>query len=529
MNAIPAGSGDYVHRLGLPARPRIEDMVGRRVVGGQPINLFQLMIATLIERGGPISLGDVALRLKEAGARSPIGDMLLSLKKAWRRREPIYERPDGLLALNVNDPNLDLTIFVIGLRPARGIQQEAPPPPAVPDPSVPLTLDEVRAAFTRCSVRYFSYNRLVAAILDAHGRAMSPAEIMSFLAAIEADARDLPLARFQAGLADLVAVTPEDLLGLDVSAPGVPAMRVVVRKRAAPTLRYEAMSRHHKIVGDNATARHRERERDEAAAAARLRRCIVRVVPDEGPIAAVAVLDLASRQISSFAAAEIDNARAAVAGYELIAAVKPREVLHRLGLEVDQLRSVDLGPPRRELRRDAGRPLRLTPDLVIASTTGIEDPLGKPAQVASDIAHGRAERLRARVESDVRSLLAHYRYVQLHGNVLVRWRREVEEILVEWPIQGDASLRVLLLDAARTGAQIDLVVGAAPDWDDPWRRAFGVFVTRMDRFDFAFAARDGRAPQAFRLDDVMEARLVAGHQAADADGTPRASSRHDRV
>lgn len=61
---------DYVARLGI-ARPRVDDLVGRR-----DIKLFDLMVAALLEHGGPTSttgigrpLGDAARMRAHLAAR----------------------------------------------------------------------------------------------------------------------------------------------------------------------------------------------------------------------------------------------------------------------------------------------------------------------------------------------------------------------------------------------------------------------------------------------------------------------------
>jgi len=106
----------YCDRLKTLRVPRVEEFVGRRGPFG-PVTLFDLTIVALLENGGPMTLESVAGRLEEAGAHSGAGDMILSLKKSRRRRNPIYEDEEGLLALDLPHPELESRLFALDLRP----------------------------------------------------------------------------------------------------------------------------------------------------------------------------------------------------------------------------------------------------------------------------------------------------------------------------------------------------------------------------------------------------------------------------
>ena len=66
----------YCERIGLMRVPRVQDVLGR-----SEMNLFHLMVVTLLERGGPMTAEEIAERLTEAGAIAGSGEMVLSLKR----------------------------------------------------------------------------------------------------------------------------------------------------------------------------------------------------------------------------------------------------------------------------------------------------------------------------------------------------------------------------------------------------------------------------------------------------------------
>lgn len=94
-----------------------------------------------------MTIEEIAERLTEAGAVAQSGDMVLALKKAWHGREPVYRDPGGRLGLNLSSSELDRMLWHAGLRPPRFQAPEPPLEPAQPGDDVPLTEDEITAAF----------------------------------------------------------------------------------------------------------------------------------------------------------------------------------------------------------------------------------------------------------------------------------------------------------------------------------------------------------------------------------------------
>ncbi|MGH7896952.1 MAG: hypothetical protein ACREQQ_03320, partial [Candidatus Binatia bacterium] len=59
----------------------------------------------------------------------------------------------------------------------------------------------------------------------------------------------------------------------------------------------------------------------------------------------------------------------------------------------------------------------------------------------------------------------------LHGCVRLRWGFLDEVLGVDWTLPGEPRLYEVLKRAVEEGVEVDLVVGAAPGWSDPWARA----------------------------------------------------------
>ncbi len=122
---VPAANS-YCERLGI-AVPSLA------AVRTHPeANTYALLIVTLLEHGGPMTLGDVAEEFAAAGVVSHVDDAYFSLKRCRPARPPVY-RDGDLYALDAHDHELDLWAFRLGLRPPRVRRPEpAPPPPRAP-------------------------------------------------------------------------------------------------------------------------------------------------------------------------------------------------------------------------------------------------------------------------------------------------------------------------------------------------------------------------------------------------------------
>ena len=171
----------YRELLNIPP-PRLEE-----VKHHPEAHTYALLLVALTERGGPMTLAEVAARFDAAGI-APADDALLSLQRCRPARAPIYRQGDTY-CLDPHDSDADLWISRLGLRPdAVARTAVAPPAPQpLPGPDVPLTLAELDRAWTGAApMNTLSARRLVLAVLDAHGAPMSPDDVV---AAVTARAR----------------------------------------------------------------------------------------------------------------------------------------------------------------------------------------------------------------------------------------------------------------------------------------------------------------------------------------------------
>ena len=92
---MPSSAKTYCARLNIPVR-RVEEFLDKK-----DVKLFDLLVVALLERGGPVTLEEIADRLSAAGVQAGTDDMVYSLKKAWHGMRPVYRGPDGRLGLDV--------------------------------------------------------------------------------------------------------------------------------------------------------------------------------------------------------------------------------------------------------------------------------------------------------------------------------------------------------------------------------------------------------------------------------------------
>ncbi len=83
---------------------------------------------------------------------------------------------------------------------------------------------------------------------------------------------------------------------------------------------------------------------------------------------------------------------------------------------------------------------------------------------------GEHTKLRRRLEADAKSLFALYQYGRLHGAVRLRWGFLDEMLPAPWVHRDESTLHQLLKEAYTSGVCLDVVVGSAPGWTDPWSR-----------------------------------------------------------
>jgi hypothetical protein len=498
--APPSGNA-YCARLDLPI-PRVEQVAAK-----PGAKLFHLMVVTLLERGESMPLEAVAERLKAAGVASASGDMATSLLKSWHGAQPVFRDDEGRFALDLTAWELKSLIFRLGLRPAVEPKIDWQPKLESISDEVPLTEEEVRAAFAMASSVNISNVRRVAAVLDVRDEPMSVADVEACVDAWASSAFPVDLADLRRWTKSCVIVSESGYLQIDRRSPHLSAMRRALRKLALPQLRQAAVDeqvRRHRQAWASREAERLERDR---RIAERLRRAVLRVVPENGPAAAAALLDVGDRVVRSFIGSELFELPAVLEDYDLIAALWVRDTFYALGIrDHDRWRLVDLKPPQktRQLNR-AGRKLTITPQLLISSSTGISRPLGDTAKVAEYLTGDKQTKLRRRLESDVKALFAFYNYGLLHGQVRLRWGFLNEWLGVEWAQPGDPTLHSVLEKCRDSGTPVDIVAGSAPGWKEPWARAVRV---RVVSFDYAMVTVQGTEQWTIPRDEIQAIRII---------------------
>ncbi len=468
---------------------------------------YTLLIVALLEHGGAMTLRQVADRLAGAGIGSA-DSVLRSLQRCRPARAPVYRDGDDY-SLDPHDDELSLWVFRLGLRPPKVpmLRVVPPPPPPQPGPEVPLTTAEIEEAFRGAYLgTAWSAQRLALAVLDSHGGRLPAERVLEVLHRLTPhhSLREGSAQYWRRGAA--VRVRDDGTWEMD---PGHPALRSA---REAVRQRIEVARRWRKREPDPAAlAAHRRqleaREAARAAELAKVRRVLVHAFPPRRPEAMV-LLDVADRALETFFRRDFPAALERLAGYDLIAALEVRPRLKALGFDPGTRRLAELGPPQktRQLNR-RGRTLKITTELLIQGSCGISRPLGDPAKLRQYLRRGQTTPLRRRLEADAKSLFALYQYGRLHGCVRLRWGFLDERLPVPWAYRDERKIYDLKKEACERGAEMEVVVGAAPGWKDPWARAFRCRALRDDP-NYRYVLVDG---DGFEVDDwEIQAARIAG-------------------
>ena len=203
----------------------------------------------------------------------------------------------------------------------------------------------------------------------------------------------------------------------------------------------------------------------------RMRRVLVHAFPARRPEALVLV-DVAERALHTFVRDEIGNAVEGLAAYDMIAAIGVRTLLRTLRFEPGDHRLGELGPPQKtKTISKSGRTLKITTSLLVQGSCGIRRPFGDEKTMREYLAGGELTKLRRRLEADAKSLYALYQYGRLHGTVRLRWGFLDEPLPAPWVHDDEVTLHKLMDQSRQRGVPLQVVVGTAPGWADPWSRA----------------------------------------------------------
>ena len=139
---------------------------------------------------------------------------------------------------------------------------------------------------------------------------------------------------------------------------------------------------------------------------------------------------------------------------------------------IETLRSSALrhGDPAVIAANRRGRTLKITTGLLMQGSCGISRPFGDETKMREYLAAGELTKLRRRLEADAKSLYAIYQYGRLHGTVRLRWGFLDERLPAPWVHRDEVKLHNLKDEAYLRRVPLQVVVGNAPGWADPWSR-----------------------------------------------------------
>ena len=465
-------------------------------------NTYSCLIVALLERDGPMTLTEVAERFEEVGI-AYFDRALRSLQRCKPGRSPVYRDGDEY-SLDPHDDDLDLWAFRLGLRPPKAPRIRVVPPEPTPLPrhEVPLSLEDA-------SLHSWSAQRLALAVLDAHaGRPLWPQDVVGFVAnrtkwhgfrsnSANFQRKGCPVA---VGSDGRWSIAPD-------SDDALRAMRKAVRARVETARRHAWARPAPSVIAAQRKAAERRRAANAEELAAMTRALLVGF-PAKKP-RAVVLLDVGRHTIQTFVDDDLDELRDRASDYDILGAEDVRALLRTLEIDTDGKRLAELGPPQKsKTLNKRGRTLKITTALLVQGSCGIGRPFGDPKKLAAYLAKGELSKLRRRLEADVKSLYALYEYGRLHGAVRLRWGFLDERIPAPW-VHRDERMFYDLENAALEGGQdLEVVVGNAPGWSDPWSRARRAYVERDSTGWRTRLVGD----EGYVIDDaeVQRARLSAG-------------------
>jgi len=455
---------DWCRALGITP-PKLESVAGHREV-----NTFALLLVALLERGEPMTLVDVAARFEDAGVAER-SRALLSLRRCKPGRPPVYREGD-LYHLDPHDDDLDLWVFRLGLRPPRVARTplERVEPTPLRGPDSPLSHGELDEGWKDANLFSWSAQRLVVAVLDAHGGPLPSAQVVAAIAVRTKWHRlsEDPGKFNRRGSAVDVLLDGRWAIATDADET-VKRTREAVRDRVV-------LARRNATLRPDASAMEQQRgewEKKRAAHGAELAhmsRALLVAFPPARPRAA-ALLDIGAHEITTFIGDEIATLRSRLAAYEILGSVDVRGLVRALDLEPGDHRLAELGPPQKtKTLNKRGRTLKITTALLVQGSCGIGRPFGEERKLAEYLVRGEFTRLRRRLEADVKSLYALYEYGRLHGVVRLRWGFLDERIPAPWVHRDEPMLYDLKKLALAANVPLEVVIGSAPGWREPWTR-----------------------------------------------------------
>ena len=455
----------YCERIGIRA-PVLEELTSIK-----DLKLFHFMVLAILENSGPMPLESIAERLESIGLTSRLGDLLASLKKAWHGKEPVYKTPDGLYDVNPDSHETNFIALMAGLKYPKGLPTPpAPKPILIKQPSERFSQEEIKITFKDRTTLPISSQ--IAAVLDANDKEMALSEIDSFLDSISQGRKPFTLKGALKWRSPLIQVSPEGLVKLTASQEDLYALRNNIRQIAAKEAAKRAQNEQIEQTISQRQEFFKTKENAQKIDASKLRRAVVYAFY-ERKILAAALLDCENRLISTYVGDDLMRLPKDLTGFDLLAGLCVREILHDYSLDPMKWRIIDLNPPQKTRKiNKSGRLLHIDIEMLISSSVQISRPLGDPQKILSYIQNGDDTKLRRRLEASVKSLFAFYNYTRLHGVARLKWGFLDENLpSPSWRMPGDACLYSIAKEAQDANKFVDIVCSSAPGWSDPWSRS----------------------------------------------------------
>lgn len=398
----------------------------------------------------------------------------------------------------------------LGLKPSQSPLMRIAEPNALhaplPDPDQPLTMEELAEAWRRYVPAGFSALRRAISVLDAHGRPMNPEDVLAYVAERTAWRNLSVEAAHYWGSNGPVHVREDGMWEVRTDHKAVHSARRAVRALVA------AERRSGYLHPDRATAKaeYERREQEKEAHAEQMerwRRVLVYAFPSDRP-EAIVLIDVNRRRIETLVGPEMQRVRERLMDFDVIVGVDVHKFLQTVAFDPGARCLAELRPPQKSLQLNRHRrTLKITTKLLIRGSCGISHPFGTKATMLAYLREGQDTRFRRRVEADAKSLLALYQYGCLHHTVRLRWGFLDQKLPAPWVHCDEHSLYDLLRRSNELDAPLEIVVGSAPGWDDPWARA-RVVRARMNPGGWRYDLVDEKG-HSFREEEVQAARLLA--------------------
>ena len=493
----------YCRRLGMPL-PDLDAALTK-----PDLKLTHLMALALLEAGGPLSLEAIAERLARLALppRLASAGLPASLRKAWHGQPPVVRDPvDGRFYLDLLSHHdvryLAYLANPVGPTATRVGREDFRQPPD----TVPLSDEEVDAAFRDRTLYTYSSIRRAAAVIEASGGGpLSLAEINRRLVALSDRGAAVDERAVTLWQSDLVAVRPDGLLHLNASSPDVSGLRRDIRRMASARLRQRAEADRARAWRAEHQERRTEDERRELDEARRARRALVHVVTVDGFPRAAAVIEVGTREQRLFIRDQLVDLPGHLTRFDFLAGVDIRPSLRSVGLDPDRWWLAELRPTQRTFRPADQQSVAISLPAVVQATTGRSRVLGDPGVWQPLFAARSTTGLAARLEEEAQALFALYQYGALHGGVRVRKRPSERLLPVAWSLGGDPDFASLVSASIRHWVPVEIVVGPPAGLDDPWPAAITVTIVERDR-DRLFV-REGEDVRALDPADIHALRL----------------------